>query len=51
MSDEKKEPHKKTEAEKKAEQNAMIHLWMNGMAPDSTEAQKPTDDQTETSES
>lgn len=35
MSDDKKEPRKKSEAEKKAEQDAMIHLWMNGMGSDS----------------
>lgn len=35
MSDDKKEPRKKSEAEKKAEQDAMIHLWMNGMGAES----------------
>ena len=46
MSDDKKEPRKKTEAEKKAEQDAMVHLWMNGMGSESsTQAEAETQDQ------
>lgn len=46
MSDDKKEPRKKTEAEKKAEQDAMIHLWMNGMgSEDSANTESDPQDQ------
>ncbi|MBF2052329.1 MAG: hypothetical protein IGS03_02560 [Candidatus Sericytochromatia bacterium] len=46
MSDDKKEPRKKTEAEKKAEQDAMVHLWMNGMGSESSiQTEAETQDQ------
>lgn len=39
MSEEKKEPRKKTDEEKKAEQNTLVNLWMNAMGSDTPSEQ------------
>lgn len=41
---EKKEPHKKTEREKKAEKDAMVNLWMSNLGAEekSENEQKPS---------
>ncbi|MGV3526782.1 MAG: hypothetical protein ACO1RX_21370 [Candidatus Sericytochromatia bacterium] len=46
MTDAKKEPRKKTEAEKKDEKNALIDLWMNNLGETPAQADKAAGDQT-----
>lgn len=41
MTEEKKEVRKKTEAEKKQQQEAMIHLWMNNLDEKAAEQETP----------
>lgn len=45
MTEAKKEPRKKTDAEKKDEKNALIDLWMNNLGDSPAAAEKQADDQ------
>ncbi len=39
----KKEPHKKSDTEKKAEKDAMVNLWMNNLGADEAKASDAED--------